>query len=58
MRAASQGPVVPRGVPIKGQQADGPLRLVGKAIKPDLSEVAQNVRARSAVLRIAERRTP
>lgn len=57
MRAASQGPVVPRGVPIQGLQADGPLRLVGKAIKPDLSEVAQNVRARSAVLRIAERRT-
>ena len=32
-----------------------PLALVGKALKPSESEVAGNPRARSAVLRVAER---
>ena len=32
-----------------------PLRIIGRAIKPSASEVARNPRARSAVLRIAER---
>ena len=32
-----------------------PLRVVGRAIKPSAAEVARNPRARSAVLRIAER---
>ena len=32
-----------------------PLRVVGRAIKPSTAEVARNPRARSAVLRVAER---
>jgi len=32
-----------------------PLRAVGRAIKPDAAEAARNPRARSAVLRVAER---
>jgi 16S rRNA (cytosine1402-N4)-methyltransferase len=32
-----------------------PLKLVGKAIKAGASELSSNPRARSAVLRIAER---
>jgi 16S rRNA (cytosine1402-N4)-methyltransferase len=32
-----------------------PLRLVGRAVKPSTGEIAANSRARSAVLRIAER---
>ena len=32
-----------------------PLKIVGKALKPDGAEVAANPRARSAVLRVAER---
>ena len=32
-----------------------PLALVGRAIKPSENEVAANPRARSAVLRVAER---
>jgi 16S rRNA (cytosine1402-N4)-methyltransferase len=32
-----------------------PLRIIGRAIKPSAAEVARNPRARSAVLRIAER---
>ncbi|MDG0978930.1 MAG: 16S rRNA (cytosine(1402)-N(4))-methyltransferase RsmH [Halieaceae bacterium] len=56
MRQASQGPKVPRGVPVQGDIMKGPLALVGKAIKPSESEIRVNVRARSAVLRIAEHR--
>jgi 16S rRNA (cytosine1402-N4)-methyltransferase len=32
-----------------------PLRVVGRAIKPSAAEIARNPRARSAVLRVAER---
>jgi 16S rRNA (cytosine1402-N4)-methyltransferase len=32
-----------------------PLRIIGRAIKPSAAEIARNPRARSAVLRIAER---
>ena len=32
-----------------------PLAIVGRAIKPAAAEVARNPRARSAVLRVAER---
>jgi len=58
MRDMTRGPKIPRGIPVTGDASVGPLRLVGKAIKPDDSEVVANVRARSAVLRVAERRTP
>jgi 16S rRNA (cytosine1402-N4)-methyltransferase len=34
-----------------------PLRVVGRAIKPSATEIARNPRARSAVLRVAERTT-
>jgi 16S rRNA (cytosine1402-N4)-methyltransferase len=56
MRDMTRGPKIPRGIPVMGEAALGPLRLVGKAIKPEEREVAANVRARSAVLRVAERR--
>ncbi|MEP7206991.1 MAG: 16S rRNA (cytosine(1402)-N(4))-methyltransferase RsmH [Casimicrobiaceae bacterium] len=45
-------------MPLKTVDLPGaPLRLVGKAIKPSAAEIAVNPRARSAVLRIAERTT-
>jgi 16S rRNA (cytosine1402-N4)-methyltransferase len=46
----------PKGVPVRA--ADLPpvrLRLVGKAVRPGTAEVAANPRARSAVMRVAER---
>ena len=46
----------PKGVPVRA--ADLPpvrLRLVGKARRPSAAEVAANPRARSAVMRVAER---
>jgi 16S rRNA (cytosine1402-N4)-methyltransferase len=43
-------------LPIAAAQLPSPpLAQVGRAIKPDDAEIARNPRARSAVLRIAER---
>lgn len=52
----SQHPPLPRWAAVK--EADlplPPLKAVGKAIKPGVEETAFNPRARSAVLRVAER---
>ena len=52
----SQHPPLPRWAAVK--EADlplPPLKAVGKAIKPGVEETASNSRARSAVLRVAER---
>lgn len=43
----------PRGLPI--EQPPATLRAVGKAIKPSREETERNPRARSAVLRVAEK---
>lgn len=52
----SKRPPLPRWAAVK--EADlplPPLKAVGKAIKPGVEETASNPRARSAVLRVAER---
>jgi 16S rRNA (cytosine1402-N4)-methyltransferase len=54
MREQSRGPRLPKGLPVVHTATTGALRLVGKAIKPDANEIAQNPRARSAVMRVAE----
>ena len=49
-------PALPRGLPVREADRPAPrLRLVGKAVKADAAEVAANPRARSAVMRVAER---
>lgn len=48
-------PVVPRGLPIPESQLVRRLRGVGKAVKASDREVDENPRARSAVMRIAEK---
>ena len=55
MRDRARGQVLPKGLPVTGGPAPGALRLIGKPVRPDAAEVAANPRARSAVLRIAER---
>lgn len=56
MREQARGEQAPRNLPIRNLQALGKtLRLVGKAIHPSEEEVTRNPRARSAVLRVAER---
>ena len=57
MRKQSQGEAIPKGLPLREDQIqrNQRLKVIGKAIMPSEDEIAQNSRARSAVLRIAER---
>lgn len=51
------GDPLPIGLPVKFNAFKSKLKRVGKAIKPTPGEIAKNPRARSAVLRIAEKQS-
>ncbi len=57
MRAQSKGKPIPAGLPLRDDQIDRgqTVRLIGKAQKPSAEEIRANPRARSSVLRVAER---
>lgn len=57
MKKHSQGKKVPRGLPISEAELNKgkKLALIGRKLKPSKTEVEENVRSRSSVLRIAER---
>ncbi len=56
IRQYSQYPQLPRWAAVKeADLPEPPLKAVGKALKPTQEETAANPRARSAVLRVAER---
>ena len=55
MRLKEQGVQLPRGLPVKSNNETRCFKRVGKAIKPGDMEIQQNIRARSAVLRIGEK---
>jgi 16S rRNA (cytosine1402-N4)-methyltransferase len=55
IRHHSQGAPRPRGLPITDGENTGVLRKIGRAIRPSPAERQRNPRARSAVLRVAER---
>ena len=55
MRDASREPEQYRGLPTIPATAKPPYKLIGRAISATSEEVAANIRARSAHLRIAER---
>lgn len=55
MQYQEKGDEVPVEIPIKYQDIKQSFRRIGKAIKPVKAEVQQNIRARSAVLRIGEK---
>jgi len=55
MREAAR-PTLPERLPLRARDLPAPkLRLVGKPIKPGTEELRANPRARSAVLRVAEK---
>lgn len=57
MRDESRPPVLPARLPVRAADLPAPrLALVGKAVRPSEAEVAANPRARSAVMRVAERK--
>lgn len=55
MRNMARGDALPRGVPVTDGALNRRMRLIGKAIKASEQEVAGNVRARSAIMRVAEK---
>lgn len=57
MRDKEQGNRPPPGVPVREKDIRSCFKRVGKAVKPKEEEVKNNVRARSAVLRIGEKIT-
>jgi len=49
-------PALPRDLPVRAREMpQALLRIVGKPVRPSATEAAANPRARSAVLRVAER---
>lgn len=50
------GDALPRKLPIMQSETDLPLRRCGRSIKPGKQETQMNPRARSAILRIAEKK--
>ncbi|WP_243725286.1 16S rRNA (cytosine(1402)-N(4))-methyltransferase RsmH [Candidatus Thiosymbion oneisti] len=55
IRNEARGDRFPRGLPVTAQETNARLRSVGKPVRPSSPEVAANPRARSALMRVAER---
>ncbi len=55
MRDQARGEKLPAKLPVRNEMLNVRMKLVGKAIKASVQEVEQNVRARSAVMRVAEK---
>jgi len=59
MRMQAQSDTLPRKLPVREREAQmqgqQKLQIIGKKIRPGASEVAANPRARSAIMRVAER---
>lgn len=55
MRDAAKGDPFPPDLPVTGDRLHPTLKLVGKARHPEPAEISRNPRARSAVMRVAEK---
>jgi 16S rRNA (cytosine1402-N4)-methyltransferase len=56
MRDMAQGDKLPRNLPIRAADVpQGKLRIVGRSVRASAAEISANPRARSAVMRVAER---
>jgi 16S rRNA (cytosine1402-N4)-methyltransferase len=55
-RDLERGPILPKEIPIMVNEYVPVLKRVGKAIRPTEQECARNPRARSAVLRVAQKK--
>lgn len=55
IREKEKGPQLPPGLPVMEKDIVKQLIHIGKAIKPSKQEVENNVRSRSAVMRVAEK---
>lgn len=57
LRMEAKGPELPPGLPVRHDQFHARLKIIGKATRASEAEARRNPRARSAVLRVAERTT-
>lgn len=55
MRDMARGEQFPPGVPVRDSALNRRMKLLGKAMRASDEEVAGNVRARSAIMRVAEK---
>ena len=55
MRDMTRGDQIPMGVPVIDSALNKRMKLVGKAVRASAGEVAENVRSRSAIMRVAEK---
>ena len=55
LRAESKGPELPRKLPVATRGFRPRIKLIGRALHAGADEVKRNPRARSAILRAAER---
>jgi len=55
IRDMARGAEVPRGVPVREVEIQRKMRALGKPVKAGAEELADNPRARSAVMRVAEK---
>ena len=55
IRRQEQGEPLPRGLPVTDAQLERRARSLGKAARAEAQEVSANVRARSAIMRVAEK---
>ncbi len=58
MREYTLSDPYPKEVPVTADMIRPRMKLLGKAVKPGMKEIAVNPRSRSAVLRMAEKLTP
>lgn len=56
MRRLAKGPELPRGLPVREADITPDYVLVGKSLRAGKSEVAANPRARSAIMRVLEKK--
>ena len=54
-RKLAKGDDLPSRLPVRDSELNRRIRLVGKAIKPSEEETARNRRARSSIMRVAEK---
>lgn len=55
IREKERGKMFPKGLPVTEEAIGKQLKKIGKAIKSSSVEIEKNIRARSAILRIAEK---
>lgn len=56
MRRLAKGPELPKGLPVRDADVAPDYTLVGKSLRAEKNEVAANPRARSAIMRVLEKK--